>query len=1509
MDAQSSDDSSPSAKPQSGDNDRGAQESRRSPQPNEMGSPRKKSSSKAWWFGPLAVLVVFLIGLGIWLIPKRTNEVVSVDGQHRWSDEQSPPRRDIVWQPAEPAEPLGAEAGAKESLIRPQLADDGTSLYFTLRSEDRSKDIFRSRLVAGEWQQAVAVDELNTAADDIGPVIQADGQVLYLYSNREGGSGGFDLYVSQRTDDGWSEPKNLGPNINSPAHEYDPAITSTGSRLYFSSNRSPRMHRLIKEGKLSERSDHWKTTLRADLGLNKFDLYVASRDESDNAWNTASPLTNLNRTESNEGAPYIAPNDAFIYFVSDRGQRESEETNFDIFRARIRDGEVAQAENLGVGVNTPRNELEPALSPEGFRIFFSRNLENEDTGEQYALFSSTAIEIEDEASWDSSNWEAFLAMLSNINWWWVLLCLLIAALIAALIWFIRQVSLRRATVPVFLLAALILHSLLGAGTYFVTFGGGIFEDIREKVKEIVSTKIESEDEEPEKQLVQKDYEQMATLESVNRVQPTEITKQKADALNVPVPTDSAVPKVAIRMSQPRELDRQQPDSPQAQPRTLTNPELQRQRPIEPVAQAQIELDQPEAQQQQTSSTARPQIDLTIDQQTPAPKIANAPPIRRPIEAAIEIAQEKIENERAEDQPNEAPTAKPQPLERQQVALVDTPEPLKVNPLKIDPVQAAAKFETTKSDVNVDRTTPAPDPATAPVAPPRRIQVDSAQPIVTDEAIERIDPTQPNQPATTNQPTAIERAVAIVSQPAAVGEVKTLKLSAPVLKSTPTAPESVEVGIAKKTQSVPQIAAGQLPRSATPANADIKLAAAELPIIEITTDDNLESTTNLARVLEDKREAAAAQADSEPVEIAALTAPPLPGQPSRLAPRRGSVAVDRSAVAGPTGKAAPLKFAAPRRSVSVAVDADLIEPLTGNTAIGGVSSSNVKSPLDRTSRNDTTGSPVSESIETVKNATPGAATKELTASTVGVNLDRQAENTNATSGIALRLSPSSAKIGAPTAPGTAQVDRAASAQPGTSQRSPIANRLEKSSLVVGGAVFEAITADSAPGIEGDGNANQPNITGVSVGVDRDDAISINLKVDSARTGGPHQAGDPRLALGELSRQRVDTQVAINLAGTGKSLRPARAKRIPFFAEDNIGLQASLRLRQIDDSAKKELIRAFSGGNPDETLQAIRRGLLWLSTQQHEDGRWRLNVLLPVNGQMPSGKGGQNCDAAATGFALLPFLGDNNTHKSGTYKDHVAKGLKWLVDHQQGSGELTQGNEGNARMYGHGIASIALCEAYALTRDQALRGPAQKAIDFIVAAQDKNKGGWRYHPGTDSDTSVVGWQVMALKSAQMADLNVPQETLDGARKWLNHVAGKGDKLGRFGYTNPGDVKNAMTAEALLCLAYLGTPREDSRMQLGAQHLAKHLPQQGKDNSYYWYYGTQVMYHMQDDYWKQWDNAFAPMLLKTQHKEGHMAGTWDPKDNWENAGGRIFSTSLRILMLEVYWRHLPLYKVIKE
>jgi hypothetical protein len=388
------------------------------------------------------------------------------------------------------------------------------------------------------------------------------------------------------------------------------------------------------------------------------------------------------------------------------------------------------------------------------------------------------------------------------------------------------------------------------------------------------------------------------------------------------------------------------------------------------------------------------------------------------------------------------------------------------------------------------------------------------------------------------------------------------------------------------------------------------------------------------------------------------------------------------------------------------------------------------------------------------------------------------------------------------------------------------------------------------------------------------------------------------------QRAELAPGANGSAPGFARRSVRDPLL-LYAEDNIGLQAMLRLRQSE--AKEDLLEAF-GGNA-ETEAAVRRGLTWLERHQHRDGRWSLDRFHELckehHPNQPCSGGGRSADAAATGFALLPFLGAGHTHREGDHKECVGRGLAWLVANQKENGDLFTGGGGNTHMYSHGIATIALCEAYAMTNDPAFHEPAQRALDFIAKAQHAQSGGWRYEPNQDGDTSVFGWQIMALKSGQMAGLHVPQATLDGAKRWLDRVGAKGNHLGQFGYTNAGP-SPAMSAEALLCVEYLGAERNDPRLLKGGDYLLTQLPP--TDTSYYWYYATQVMFHLQGEHWRQWNAAQRETLVQSQIKDGPAAGTWDPKDRWEAEGGRLYATSLRLLVLEVYYRHLPLYQALE-
>ena len=345
--------------------------------------------------------------------------------------------------------------------------------------------------------------------------------------------------------------------------------------------------------------------------------------------------------------------------------------------------------------------------------------------------------------------------------------------------------------------------------------------------------------------------------------------------------------------------------------------------------------------------------------------------------------------------------------------------------------------------------------------------------------------------------------------------------------------------------------------------------------------------------------------------------------------------------------------------------------------------------------------------------------------------------------------------------------------------------------------------------------------------------------------------------------------------------------------------SAALAARDPRVRVEMVKAEGGTTLTEA--AVARGLRWLAQQQQPDGRWKLD-------------GGIRSDAAGTSLALLPFLGAGQTHLVGRYKNEVSKGLRWMIQHQKPDGDMRAGSSGNSGMYAQGQAAIVLCEAFWISGDEELRVPAQKAIDFIIAAQH-HAGGWRYRPGEAGDTSVVGWQLMALQSAKAANLNVhrPGEDPDGVPSVLELSGQFLDTVSshdgaRYAYMRGRPATETMTAEALLCRMYLGWKKDEPGLMQGTRWLAEnHLPRAESPNIYYWYYGTQMFHHIGGPEWERWNSRMRDILVSSQLKSGNAAGSWDPRGDHASAGGRIYMTALAVCTLEVYYRHLPIFRQI--
>lgn len=319
--------------------------------------------------------------------------------------------------------------------------------------------------------------------------------------------------------------------------------------------------------------------------------------------------------------------------------------------------------------------------------------------------------------------------------------------------------------------------------------------------------------------------------------------------------------------------------------------------------------------------------------------------------------------------------------------------------------------------------------------------------------------------------------------------------------------------------------------------------------------------------------------------------------------------------------------------------------------------------------------------------------------------------------------------------------------------------------------------------------------------------------------------------------------------------------------------------------------YNEGGTTATEAAVARGLHWLAGRQQDDGSWRLR--------------GPGTSVAGTGLALLPFLGAGQTHKYGHYQELVTLGLNYLMSGQSSNGDLRANSPSHIGMYVHGQATIVLCEALSMTRDSALRKPAQRAVDFIVRAQHPIGGGWRYEPRQRGDTSVLGWQLMALHSARAAGLEVPQSTLKMAGEYLDRAAHQDGAL--YGYIPDQPPRPAMTAEGLLCRIYLGWPSDHKPLLAGADFIAERpfLSAPDHDCYYYWYYATQTLHHLGGPAWDQWNERIREELVEMQTDSGTDAGSWPIVGPHAHLGTEIYCTSLAVCTLEVYYRHAPIFR----
>ena len=319
---------------------------------------------------------------------------------------------------------------------------------------------------------------------------------------------------------------------------------------------------------------------------------------------------------------------------------------------------------------------------------------------------------------------------------------------------------------------------------------------------------------------------------------------------------------------------------------------------------------------------------------------------------------------------------------------------------------------------------------------------------------------------------------------------------------------------------------------------------------------------------------------------------------------------------------------------------------------------------------------------------------------------------------------------------------------------------------------------------------------------------------------------------------------------------------------------------------------TGGGTVGTETAVGRALRWLKDHQNPDGSWA-----------PSSP------AAMTGLCLLAFLSHGETPQSKEFGMTVQKAMQYLSD------RMVAANGGILeREYSHGIAAYALSEGYGMTKIPFLKPAMEAGLKTIVDGQ-QSRGGWDYGYKKDArwDLSVAGWQIQAMKAGFIAGAEVPG-LLEGIEKSISFLKKVAYKDGRFGYSDPGAGSPGMTGVGALCLQLVGEGScqevKNSTKWISENVVVAWDKAGGGTTTYGWYYTTQAMFHAGQSYWKKWNDVFSDELIKNQKPDGHWDAPPPLKGQKVESGGYdpYMNTAFCCLMLQVYYRYLPTYKMPK-
>jgi hypothetical protein len=362
--------------------------------------------------------------------------------------------------------------------------------------------------------------------------------------------------------------------------------------------------------------------------------------------------------------------------------------------------------------------------------------------------------------------------------------------------------------------------------------------------------------------------------------------------------------------------------------------------------------------------------------------------------------------------------------------------------------------------------------------------------------------------------------------------------------------------------------------------------------------------------------------------------------------------------------------------------------------------------------------------------------------------------------------------------------------------------------------------------------------------------------------------------------------------------ARLKLADMLREDGKAkeaLAAYARAASYFESALSAAESPLDPAGPVARADPVERALKWLATHQDDTGCWDADEFMkhdPADDKC-DGKGAPTSDALATGLATLAFLGAGYLDRGGAaenpYATNVRQALIFLMASQQEDGSFVAGS-----LHGNAIATLAMCEAFAMTRNPRYRLPAEKGIAFLLKQQTAGAG-WK-DPAL-RDASLTAWCACALKSGRSAGLDPPERALADTLTWVDSVTDK--ETGRVG----GEAKTeAATAAALFTRTLCGQgPLAVEAIPKGAKLCAAKPPlwnaEEGTIDLDYWFWGTRALFHVGGEPWGTWTASIKAAIVDRQQAAGSRTGSWDPVGV---EGGRVHATALMALDLEVYYRY---------